>query len=157
MNANLTSMNILVNLSGSMASIASDMVGSLITGNIGRSIEDIILERLELNFKGKKILKRFQVIQCDDIDYTLVDENNDMFNISLTFYDVLTPKVGEYIMFSEILFDRKANEGIVHFHFGKLSEPCGRRITPENIDDHLNEILIIERDNNNLCLKRFYG
>jgi len=102
-------------------------------------------------------MNRYNVIKADNYNYTLKDEVGDIFNISLQFYDVTPPQKGEYIWFSEKLLDKKANEGLVHFSFGKLTEKYGRKITQQNIKDNIDEILLIERDNKKLCLKRFYG
>ena len=102
-------------------------------------------------------MKRFEIVKIDDCDYTLADEMGDVYKISLTFYDITPPQTGEFINFSEVLLDKKAQEGIVHFHFGKFSDTCGRHITPENMHEHLDEILIIESKNQQFSLKRLYG
>ena len=104
-------------------------------------------------------MKRYRVVGINNYNYnyTLEDESANTHKISLQFYDTVSPQIGEYITFSENLLDKKANEGVVHFSFGKFSEIYGKNITPENMNENQNEILIIERNNQKLYLKRFYG
>ena len=102
-------------------------------------------------------MKRYRVLNVDGYTFELQDETGAMGKIFLSFYDIDPPRMGEVIHLPEILFDKKANEGVVHFYFGKMSEPYGKNITQENIDEYQDEILIIERDNKRYYLKRFYG
>jgi hypothetical protein len=102
-------------------------------------------------------MKRFEILKGEDCDYTLADEIGIVHKISLTFYDITPPLAGEFINFSEILLDKKVQEGIIHFHFGKFSNPSGRHIVPENMHEHMDEILIIESNDRQFYLKRLYG
>jgi len=107
------------------------------------------------DIKGK--MKKFKILQVANCDYTLESETGKIYNLSFQFYDTMSPQKGEYISFSEKLLNKKADEWMWHYNFGNFSNTCGRHITMENINDNLNEVLIIERDNQNLYLKRLYG
>ena len=118
-------------------------------------------------------MKKYKIIKIDDFDcYTLENEMGQRFKIGITFYDIEpTPQRDEFIYLSEKLFDVKANEGLRHFSFGGLSEVYGKKVTEEEIElanafvDSPNtyhgtisdEILVIERNNGRIFLKRFYG
>ena len=81
-----------------------------------------------------------------------------VYKIFLTFCDDISPpQTGEFINFSEVLLDRKAQEGIIDFYFGNFSNPSGRRITLEDLHARMDEILVIERNDQQFYLKRLYG
>ena len=102
-------------------------------------------------------MKKFRVATVDGFNYTLKGDGKGFVNVSLQFYDIEPPQVGEHIVLSETYFDKAANEGITHFTFGKFTEPYGRTITPETMKQHANEILVIERGGQKFYLKRLYG
>lgn len=105
-------------------------------------------------------MKKFKIIEVnqDNYKHKVIDEEGNLYNIILQFYNIEpVPQVGEYIYFSEKLFDKKLNEGLVHFSFGGLNEIYGKKITKRNIKSNVDEILVIERNNKKIYLKRFYG
>ena len=124
-------------------------------------------------------MKRYKIFNINDYMYTLRDDTGRKFRISITFYDAEAPQEGEHLFLSEKLFDKKANEGVWHFHFGGLSECYGKNIPEEDIEHARkfvdsyssspfftevkainavnDEILVIKRDNERVILKRFYG
>lgn len=105
-------------------------------------------------------IKKFEIIDLneDNYKYKVLDEFGEIHDIILQFYNVdLLPQIGEYIYFSDKLFDVKLNEGIMHFNFGPLDQPYGKKITIDNLDDNIEEILKIEKEDKKIYLKRFYG
>ena len=118
-------------------------------------------------------MKKYKINRIKDFSwYTLEDEIGQEYEIGITFYDIEPiPQKDEYIYLSEKLFDIKANEGLRYFSFGGLSEIYGRNITEKEIESAnafldypdsysgmiSEELLIIERINERIVLKRFYG
>ena len=93
------------------------------------------------------MVKKQQNSKANDIE----DEIGTVHKISLTFYDITPPTAGEFINFSESLLGKDAKRGMV-FSFGKLSDTCGRHITPENMHAHMDEILMIESNDQEFYL-----
>jgi len=104
-------------------------------------------------------IKRYKIININDNnEYVLEDESKRKHIINLTFYDIEKPSIGDYIHFNIEFQNRKYdNNSYSSLNFGNLTECYGREITIENINNKMDEILIIERDNQRIILKRFYG
>ena len=122
-------------------------------------------------------MERYRVIQIQHDDYqncyVLQDCKGQEYSIILNFFDVeITPQEGEYIYFSEKIFIEISRYSMGAFYFGGLSEPCGRKVTKEEIkkakafinsyeghyDETISEeILAIGKNSEIVFLKRFYG
>lgn len=105
-------------------------------------------------------MKKFKIIEIDKNNdtYYLEDEKGKKYNIMLQFFDIeILPQIGENLYFTEKLFDLELNEGISYFIFGGMHEPYGKEMKIENIEENIEEVLMIERKDKNIYLKRFYG
>jgi len=103
------------------------------------------------------LIKKFVIIEINEYNYVVADEDGQLRDIFLQFYDLSTlPRNGDYICLSEKYFDKKANEGYMEFRFGGLSEPYGRDVTNTNLAENEEVITIIQGDKKTY-LKRFYG
>ena len=105
--------------------------------------------------------------------YVLKNDMGQEYNVLFEFYDIeQPPQKGENIYFSEKIFYEISKYGVQIFMFGGISEVCGREVTKEEIekakafvDNHgevycgtiSDEIFAIERNNERIFLKRFYG
>ena len=87
----------------------------------------------------------------DGYNYTLKDNDNNIYNINIEFYDVdVLPKVGDIIYINNKLLN-KINNNIVSF--GKLDGIYGRTITDENDED----VIGLSIQDKIIYLKRYYG
>lgn len=105
-------------------------------------------------------MKKLKIINIDEKNYKyyLEDEKKRKYIIMIQFFDIEPlPQIGENLYFTEKLFNLELNEGVLHFMFGGIYEPYGKEIKIENIEENIEEILMIERKNKNIYLKRFYG
>jgi len=96
---------------------------------------------------------KLKIEKIENLKYTLVNEENTVFNLKLKFYG-LTENLseGDYIFINDALLDPSYKEYSKSYYFGPLDEPYGRKVTEKDID-----FLTLEIKGKKVNLKRFYG
>jgi len=90
-----------------------------------------------------------RIIKVDKFNYFLVDNNNNSYNLKIQFYDIeKKPQVGDYIYINKNML----SSGNV-FSFGSIVGEYGKNI----LDGNKEEIIIIKKGEELICLKRYYG
>lgn len=103
-------------------------------------------------------MKKYKINEINSNEYMLEDMQKQKHNICFNFFDIDEfPQKGEYIYFSEKLLDKVISEEVKVFNFGGISEIYGKDIKKGGVDENLEELLILEKNNKRTYLKRFYG
>ena len=78
----------------------------------------------------------------DSYYYTVIDSNNNKYELNIEFYDINKPNVGDVIYFSKRIL---VNNGV--YSFGKIKD------TNNTLDDYIVAIL----NGKKFYLQRYYG
>lgn len=96
-------------------------------------------------------MKKLVIKDINNYDYTLIDSFSNKFNLNIEFYGLDSlPKKLDVIYMNEKLLNN-VNNNLVSF--GPLDEIYGKTI--KNEDDK--DLIILNTNNKNIYLKRFYG
>lgn len=93
-------------------------------------------------------MKKLKIIKIDSYNYYFKDENNKKYNLNIEFYDIENkPIIGDIIYINEILLKDRV------LSFGPLNGKYGKKIE-KSVDK---DILVLEKNNELIYLKRYYG
>ena len=94
-------------------------------------------------------MKKVKILKIDNYIYTLIDDDNNKYNLNFEFIDLnKNISVNDDMYINEELLNEKE-----FYTFGVLSSEFGKEIESELDDD----ILIIESKEGRVYLKRLYG
>ena len=92
-------------------------------------------------------MKKLIIKNIDGFNY-LLEDNGKLYNINIEFYDIQEkPKINDYIFINEELLKEKI------LNFGPLNCKYGKSL--DNIKEK--EIIVLNINNKNIYLKRYYG
>lgn len=98
-------------------------------------------------------MKKLMVYKVDGNNYTLIDENENQYQLCLKFFDLeKQPNVGSVILMHESLLDPNYIEYDTLYYFGALDKPYGRNVKKGDVD-----FISIKTDDIVTNLKRFFG
>ncbi len=92
-------------------------------------------------------MKKLIIKNIDGFNY-LLEDNGKLYNINIEFYDIQEkPKINDSIFINEELLKEKI------LNFGSLNGKYGKSL--DNISEK--EIIVLNINNKNIYLKRYYG
>lgn len=99
---------------------------------------------------------KLKIIEKDKEQYKLIGNDKKIYELVLQFFDIKEdeiPDINDYINISAELLNPRYKEYTTFFTFAKLDNICGKpNISLNDID-----IIIIEKKNKKIMLKRLYG
>ncbi len=97
-------------------------------------------------------MKELIVLNFDGYKYALGSQNQKQIEITLL-CEGLKLETGTKVFLHEELLDKNYAEYNPHYYFGDIKEVYGRNISSAKDVD----VIIIEKNNEKIFLKRFYG
>lgn len=100
-------------------------------------------------------MKKLKIVTREASKYLLRDSNKEEYLLNLRFIgtdDINLDNI-EYIYISNKLLNKKYSEYSNYYNFGPIPSKYGRKITDSTIQD----VIILEVDNKEYYLQRYYG
>ena len=97
-------------------------------------------------------MKELIVLNFDGYKYALGSQNQKQIDITLL-CEGLNLKTGTKVYIHQELLDKSYDEYNTHYYFGDIRKVYGRNISSANDVD----VIMIEKNNEKIFLKRFYG
>ncbi len=99
---------------------------------------------------------KLKIIEKYKEQYKLIGKDEKIYELTLQFFDITDkeiPDINDYISISAELLNPRYKEYTTFFTFGKLDNICGK---PDILLNDI-DIIIIEKNNKEIILKRLYG
>ena len=96
---------------------------------------------------------KLQIVEKKNGLYSLIDEEKRKYEIGLEIHDIDEPEVGDFIFIHNELLNPRYEGYSTFYAFGNLENKYGKsNIILGDID-----VIRIEKNNNEILLKRLYG
>lgn len=95
-------------------------------------------------------VKKLIIEKIEGIKYSLIDDKNVKYNLTLEFHDLENPIKEKNIIY---INEETLKNPNTLYSFGSLSSKYGKVVTPKDYED----LLILIVDNKEIYLKRLYG
>lgn len=90
--------------------------------------------------------------------YYFHDINDNSYNLTIEFYDLdEMPKVNEYIFMDKSLLNPNYKGYSPVYAFAKIESNYGKKISLDNMENNIIDLIKIQKNDKNIYLKRLYG